>query len=117
MEAVEEGRPGFCGGWISSLALDQLLTAHRMSAKVPRHARKDLVWSLGYDWHPALKDGRVSSSISCPSAPGKPRLYVKRGHVLMNLRTEAEVVKHYLAAQAASTPAAEAFGMIAGGQA
>jgi hypothetical protein len=115
MEAIEECRPGFSGGWISSLALDQLLENKRMAAKVPRCNRKDLVWALGYDWHPALRDGRVASMVACPAAPGKPRLYLKRGHVLMALRTEAEVIKHYLAAQSGSTPAAEAFGLVAGG--
>lgn len=79
LEAIEEGRQGFCGGWVSSKALDNLLKAIRADRTVPVGKRRDMMRSLGYDWHPALKDGRVNNVIMIDG--GKPRLYIKVGHL------------------------------------
>src|SRR5690606_17841484 len=57
VEAIEQGRPGFAGGWISSKALDDLL--ERIRAHVPRSKRRDMLLAPGYDYHPGLVDGRV----------------------------------------------------------
>jgi hypothetical protein len=55
--------------------------------------------SLGYDWHPALKNGRVNNIIF--SENGKPRLFIKQGHIHQNLTSAVEVSKFYLIAQGA----------------
>ena len=95
-EAIEEGRPGFAGGWVSSRYLDSLLDAIR--ANVPRSKRRGLMQSLGYDWHPALHEGRASEVVTPDNA--RPRLYVRAGHLALNLTTPAAVCDAYTKAQA-----------------
>lgn len=94
-EAIEEGRLGFAGGWVSSIMLDRLLDTIR--AAVPRNKRRELLQALGYDYHRALPEGRVHSTIAPDN--GKPRLYVKSGHLAENLTEIAAVMKAYTAAQ------------------
>lgn len=99
LEAIGEERPGFCGGWISSLKLDELLDRKRMG--VPRNKRRELLKSIGYDWHPALEptDGRVNNIVAPDN--GKPKLFCKIGSIAWNnLRTAADVARHYSEAQA-----------------
>lgn len=109
LDAIEEGRPGFAGGWVSSKYLDALITQMR-GAAVPRAKRRDMMQSLGYDWHPVLTNGRTNAPVAPDGA--KPKLYVRRGHVAEALRTAADVEKAYTAAQtpAAQTGAVVAFG-------
>jgi len=97
LEAIDEGRQGFAGGWVSSKRLDDLLENTRSDRVIPRNKRRELMRSLGYDYHPALREGRVNNIIITEG--GKPRLYVKAGHVALNLKTSAEVSKAYEAAQ------------------
>ena len=97
LEAIDEGRTGFAGGWVSSLALDKLLVSIRADRQITRNKRRDMMMSLGYDWHPALKDGRVNSVVMIDG--GKPRLYIKTGHIHANLTSPAEVVRCYSQAQ------------------
>jgi hypothetical protein len=99
MEAIEEGRPGFAGGWVSSLALDRLLDDRRLASKVPRNRRRDLLRTLGYDCHPGLKDGRVNNTIMDAGLAGKPRLYIRAGLIASQLTTPAEIVRVYQEAQ------------------
>lgn len=98
LEAIEEGRPGFRGGWVSSKALDTLLVQLRAGSRVPPAKRRDMMRSLGYDWHPALKDGRVNNALFTDGG-SKPRLYVKEGHLCLNITTPSEVARQYEAAQ------------------
>lgn len=100
MEAIEEERQGFSGGWVSSIYLDRLLDAKRIP--LPNNKRREAMQSLGYDWHPALlalsNPGRVTSVVS-PDG-GKPRLYVKMGSLAaQNLTDPASVAKAYGDAQ------------------
>lgn len=97
LEAIEEGRQGFMGGWVSSKALDNLLKQMRADRQVPPSRRRDMMRSLGYDWHPGLKDGRVNNVILIDG--GKPRLYIKLGHIHANLQGAAEIARHYQIAQ------------------
>ena len=109
LEAIEEGSPGFAGGWVSSIYLDRLLD--KIRASIPRNKRKDMMEALGYIHHPALgAGGRVKSSIKPDD--GKPRLYVSKGHLALNLQTPFEVAKAYSNAQATASvsPASTAFG-------
>ena len=101
IEAVEEGRPGFAGGWISSVAVERLLQGLRMGRAIPHNKRRDLLKGLGYDWHPALQNGRVNNAI--PMDDGKkPRLFIKSGHVNCNIESAAIVAKTYQEDQGAS---------------
>jgi hypothetical protein len=98
MEAVAEGRPGFCGGWVSSVALDRLLEQLRATRIVPRSKRKDLLQSLGFIQHPALSDGRMTC-LSTVDGGAKPRLYIQHAHLHVQLTQPAAVCQAYLNAQ------------------
>lgn len=97
IEAIDEGRPGFAGGWISSAAFEGLLRNMRKEGAIPQNKRRDTLRALGYDWHPALKDGRVNNSVM-PDGK-KPRLFIKLGHIHMNLTGPKSVSDAYEAAQ------------------
>jgi hypothetical protein len=110
MEAIEQGRPGFAGGWVSSMAVERLLDAQRMTRAIPHNKRRELMQSLDYDYHPALKDGRVNNHVTIDG--GKPRLFIKAGHIHMNLTSAAEAARLYQEAQGAvagTSAAAKAF--------
>jgi len=115
VEAIEEGRPGFAGGWISSVAIERLLQTIHATRSIPHNKRRELLQSLGYDWHPALTGGRVNNPI--PMDDGKkPRLFIRNGHINANIQTPAEVSRIYQEAQGALTlpagNAAEVFKVI-----
>lgn len=96
-EAIEQGQPGFAGGWVSSMALDRLLERIKAGRRVPPSKRRELMRSLGYDWHPGLNQGRVNNMI--PLDGGKPKLFIRMGHIHANLTSPAEIVRHYTEAQ------------------
>ena len=62
---------------------------------------------LGYIQHPALPDGRVHNPL--PEG-GKPRLYVKRDSLLVQLTRPIDVVQRYLDAQAGVSIAGNVWG-------
>ena len=102
VEAIEEGRPGFSGGWISSVAVERLLQTIHATRAIPHNKRRELLQSLGYDWHPALPGGRVNNPI--PMDDGKkPRLFIRNGHISANIRGAGEVARIYQEAQGAQT--------------
>jgi len=100
LEAIGEGVLGFCGGWISSVALEGLLTRSRDSRLVPNNKRRDLLKSLGYVYHPALaaNGGRVNNPIPTDGNK-KPRLFIKVGHPSAAIQAPADVVRAYVEAQ------------------
>lgn len=108
VEAIESGRPGFANGWLSSKAVDDLL--ERLRIPVQRNKRRDMIVSLGYDYHPHLHDGRTNVVVQ-PDG-GKPRLYIRRGHPVGNITEAAEIAKRYTKDQSAGAQvdAGQAFG-------
>ena len=112
LEMIEQCSPGFCGGWVSSHAIDGLLDRLRASHVLPRNKRREMLVSLGYDWHPGLTNGRVNNVLPDGS---KPNLFIKPGHWASELRGGGVIAKAYLEAQAGgpglqSVPAVAAFG-------
>lgn len=103
MEAIEEGRPGFAGGWISSTAFDKLLDDRRAGSKIPRSRRRDMLKGLGYDWHPNLPEGRINNPIMEGGQATRPRLYLQLGHPAGGIYTPAEIVRAYQDAQGGAT--------------
>jgi len=101
MDAVEEGLPGFSGGWISSSALDTLLKAIGKDKTLAINKRREILQGLGYDWHPALRNGRVNNLVLPDN--GKPKLFIKTGHVAASIQTAAMVEKAYQQAQQGAT--------------
>jgi hypothetical protein len=93
-EAIAQGLPGFAGGWISSLAVDRLLEKLGQRAmRVTYLRRKEMLESMGYHWHPALKEGRVNNTVT-PDG-GKPRLYIHESSLAIQITKIAEVEKAY----------------------
>lgn len=97
LEAIEAQSIGFMGGWVSSVFLEKLLEVKGLAKRVPLNKRRELMRSLGYDYHPALVDGRTNNSV-LPDA-GKPRLYIRDGHMHASVGSAAEVARLYSAAQ------------------
>jgi hypothetical protein len=96
LEAIEQGLPGFRGGWVSSTALDKLLGVIGKSASIPRNKRRDLLEAIGYTPHPALPDGRSSVADTDGS---RPRLYIKPGTQGFEERDPGRVLAWYQHAQ------------------
>lgn len=93
--AIGEGLPGFAGGWVSSLYLDHLLT--RIRAPIPRNRRREMMKALGYDHHPMLEGGRTNSVVAPDNV--KPVLYLRAGHLALNMTLPAEIAAAYSKAQ------------------
>jgi hypothetical protein len=73
LEAIQDERPGFKGGYISSKAFKDLLIEIRLDGKITPQRRIDILESLGYVKHPWLRDGRVNNPIAAEGA--KIRIY------------------------------------------
>jgi hypothetical protein len=98
-EAVEEGRAGFRGGWINSMAFDDLLAQLGRARQIKRDVRQTMIEAMGYQLHPGLPDGRVVSPLTDGT---RPRLYVPvAGHPSLapGLRP-SDIAAAYVAAQA-----------------
>ena len=97
IEAVESERVGFKGGWISSTALDALLKEVGGDKRVGRNKRRELLQSLGYDWHPHLKEGRTPTPM--PGENTKPRLYIELEHADRSITDPKLIANAYKDAQ------------------
>jgi len=86
-ESCEEGIPGFIGGWVSSMAVSKLFDGKISTAK-----RTEILKNLGYE-----SVGRANNAILYEG--GKPVLYVKSGHLALNIKSMAERVRVYCEAQ------------------
>ena len=96
-EAIAEGRMGFRGGWISSIALNNLLDSARL--RIPLNRRTAMLESMGFVLHPGLPDGRASRATVVDGGGGRPKLYVRRGHLAGELVTSATIIQRYESAQ------------------
>lgn len=103
-EAIERGDQGFCGGWVSSAALDRLLERVCRNRPLAINKRREVMQNLGYDWHPALKDGRTNNAVLPDGV--KVKLFVRMDSPFRNLTSPAEVSAAYSQAQGTSLPAA-----------
>jgi len=92
-EAIAQGLPGFCGGWISSIQLDRLLERLGVARRVTHSKRKEMLDALGYAYHPALVEGRVNNLV-LPDG-GKPRLFVHKDSQARAIQGAAEAAKAY----------------------
>ena len=102
LEAIEEGRVGFAGGWVSSVALDRLLREMRADRMVPRNKRRAMMQTLGYDIHPLLPSGRTNNPTGPIDEGKRPILYVREGHLSNNLSSPSDIAAAYVKAQAPS---------------
>ncbi len=93
LEAVAQGLPGFCGGWVSSVMLDRLLEKLGVARRVTHYKRKEMLSAMGYEYHPALHDGRVNNVVLPDQS--KPRLFIKKDAAARYIATAAEVGRQY----------------------
>lgn len=92
-EAIAQGLPGFCGGWISSIQLDRLLERMGMARRVTHNKRREMLAAMGYGYHPALIDGRVNNIVLPDN--GKPRLFVHAEAAARGVTGASEAAKTY----------------------
>jgi hypothetical protein len=112
LEAIDEGLPGFAGGWVSSVKLTELLQRLNMERRIPPRKRKMMLSKLGFEYHPNLPDGR--STKICPPENAKPRLFLKKGHPSESFKTPAEILNAYMTAQKYQSPARQSTGPFTG---
>ena len=96
LEAIEAEQQGFRGGWISSVALDRLM--ENTGKRIARNQRRRILQTLGYDWHPHLRDGRTTHGTLIDGG-GKFRLYIKAAHSDRVLTDSKAIVDKYVADQ------------------
>jgi len=102
-EAIDAGRQGFRGGWVSSAAVTSTLREAHM--RLPPRAMRGVMQSLGYEWHPGLPDGRPNNPV--PPDGTRPKLFIRAGHEDAALEGVA-AERAYSAAQTELTPALRA---------
>ena len=98
LEAIQEGRPGFAGGWVSSMALARMLEGMGRAGALPLIRRREVMQSLGYDWHPHLVNGRVHNAVLPDN--GKTTLFIMKGSPDALLTEPSAIAKAYTSAQA-----------------
>lgn len=67
LDAIDEGRPGFKGGWVSSRALAKLMEEKRIN--LPRNKYRETMDGMGYVPHPGLKDGKTGGACNARWVP------------------------------------------------
>lgn len=97
-EAIAESTPGFSGGWISSIALNQLLDRLPSGRRMSQRKRAEMLEDLGYIHHPGLRDGRTTTAVISEGGR-RPRLYIKTGHLASNLTRGGDILNAYLKSQ------------------
>lgn len=97
-ELIESGdTPGLRGGWVSSMVLGRAMAQSNIRRLSPAKLTEALR-ALGYIHHPALPGGRVHNIVPIPDA-GKPRLYLKVGHLSLNEHRPIEIARQYIQSQ------------------
>lgn len=96
-EAIEQRRPGFAGGWVSSIMLDRLLEERRLAKLAPLNTRTELMRRLGFKPHPALDKGRCTVEVLPDGA--RPRLFIRDGHIAANIDSPVLAMQKYTEAQ------------------
>ena len=97
-EAIDQGLVGFRGGWVSSIALAQLLERLKVNLHITPKKRFTILRYLGYIPHPALPGGRVNNIVLPDGA--KPKLFIHYASPATALKTAADVATAYSDAQA-----------------
>lgn len=97
-EMVAQDLPGFSGGWVSSVALDRLITETlKLGNRLSHSKRKEMLQGMGYILHPGLPEGRVNNPVQPDGR--KPQLFIKSDHPAAGIVGAAEIARAYTAAQ------------------
>lgn len=93
-EAIKEGRRGFRSPFVCGSALAELLNDLRKSSAVAPNKRRELMQSIGYDWHPSLREGRASKSLEqCGGV--RPVIFVRKDHPVYQLKSSGEIMAKF----------------------
>lgn len=95
LEAIDSERQGFCGGWISSIALEPIFERRNLA----RNKRRHMLQALGYDWHPGLREGRTTHGDPLKGHPGKFSLYCKLQSEISKLTDTKQIMERYFTDQ------------------
>lgn len=104
-EAIAQGLPGFCGGWISSIWLERLLERIGLARRITHSKRRDMLEIMGYHYHPALREGRVNNVV-VPDG-GKPRLFIHESSLACEITDAIGASKAYETANTGGTVRAQ----------
>lgn len=96
IEKCRQDAAGFAGGWINSMAVDDLLTTTGRARAIPRAQRGAMIESLGYQAHPRLPEGRPVTALSDKK---RPVLYVANDHTTLAMSDPKAIQAAYEAAQ------------------
>lgn len=95
LEAIEEDRTGFRGGWVSSIKTKELL--EKKGYKIPNKKYREIMARIGHIAHPGLDTGRTNNRIEFEN--GKTRLYITKEHIHGKLISAADIERTYCIAQ------------------
>ena len=90
VELTEQSIVGLTGGWISSMSASR-------SIVVGRKQFPKMMKTLGYVPHPGLPGGRATKIV--PFDAGKPKLYIKKGHISSGLTNPDDVMRAFIKSQ------------------
>lgn len=100
LAAVEECRPGFRNGWLSSHAADMVWAQAGRTRHLPINARRQIIEGLGYVPHPGLAG--VANGLLHTVLPdgSRPRIYLREDHPWNVAHLNADQIRTgYLEAQ------------------
>lgn len=98
LEAIDEGKAGFKGGWVSSFHLKLLLEAVGRDRMMTPQRRHNVLKTLGFVPHPGLPKGRVANPVATDT--GYPILFVRAGSPQCLVGSSAaDVAQAYVKAQ------------------
>jgi len=96
-EAIDCELPGFCGGWVSTWAASEYLQTHGLRY-IRGHALSNALQELDYGLHPHLPQGKVTRQLA-EEGGGKPKVYLRQGHIALNETDSSRVTDLYIASQ------------------
>lgn len=95
LDAIDEGRVGFKGGWVSSRALAKLMEEKRIN--LPRNKYRETMDGMGYVPHPSLKDGKTGGPVIPDGA--RTILYIHREGPWTQTTNVVEIADQYMKEQ------------------
>jgi len=97
-EAIDSGRVGFRGDFISGTMLSRLFQEQsRRGIYLLNNQRSKVLKALGYEMHPNLVNGRASRVVTPDN--NQPSIYVKTNHPTFQIKDKEAIMKAYENAQ------------------
>lgn len=97
-EAIAQQEMFFKGGWVSSTGLKEVMA--KVGSRLPLSKYRPMMRALGYDWHPALREGRAGSVVVTDG--NRPQLFLRREHPARLLTGHDDIIAAYTSSQLAT---------------